>query len=285
MKMRLAIVGIIALLLVGLGSQVLFVINEYDQAVVVQFGEPVKTVRTSGLHTKLPFIQQVLRFDKRVLTADGHPDPYITADRKRMIVDHIARWRIVDPLLFYQRVGNEFGAVQRLTDIIGSMLRQEVGNHEFKDLINVQRESIMETVTKTSQPAAREFGIEILDVRIKRADLPHEVEQSVFDRMQAEREAVAAGYRAEGDERALEIRSEADKERDVILATAYEEAQKIRGEGEAMAIQIFARAYNQDPEFFAFSRSLEVYEKILNEDTTLVLSSDSPLFQYLESPK
>lgn len=285
MNIRLAVLGIFALILVGLGSQMIYVINEYDQAVVVQFGEPIRTVRGAGLHIKRPFIQQVLRFDKRVLTADGNPDAFLTRDRKRLIVDFIARWRIVDPLLYYQRVGNELGAVQRLSDIIGSMLRQEVNSHEFKELINVQRETIMEAVTANSRPAALDYGIEIVDVRIKRADLPNEVEQSVFDRMVAERQAVAAGYRAEGDERALEIRSTADKERDVILAQAYEEAQKTRGEGEALAMQIFANAYNQDPEFFAFVRSLEVYEKILDSDTTLVLSADSPLFQYLESPK
>lgn len=282
---RLAIFGILILILAGLGTQALYVINEYDQAIVLQFGEPVRTVREPGLYTKVPFIQQVLRFDKRVLTADGNPDEWITADGKRLYIDFIARWRIADPLRYYQRVQTEHGALQRLHDIIGPRLRQEVNSHPFSEMISMQRETIMENVTAASYPAALEFGIEIVDVRIKRADLPSETQQSVFDRMVAERQAVAAGYRAEGDERALEIRSEADKERDLILARAYEEAQTIRGEGEALAIQIFAEAYNEDPEFFAFMRSLEVYEKVLDNETTLVLSADSPLFKYLESPQ
>src|SRR5690625_329944 len=215
----------ILLFVAGLASQMLYVINEYDQAVVLQFGSPKRTVREPGLHVKLPFIQNVLRFDKRVLTADGAPDEFVTNDKKRLVVDHIARWRIVDPLRFFQTLRTEIGAVQRLTDVIDSMLRQEVSSHEFTELINVQRESIMNKVTQAARMATGNWGIELLDVRIKRADLPTDVEQSVFERMEAERAAVAAGYRAEGEEQALEIRSEADKERDIILATAYQQAQ------------------------------------------------------------
>lgn len=284
MRLRNIALVVLGILVLIVASQGLFVVNEYDQVVVVQFGEPVRTVKEPGLHLKIPFIQEVLRFEKRIMTADGSPDEWITSDGKRLVVDFITRWRIADPLRFYQRVRTESGALQRLYDIVGSRLRQEVNSHPFTEILSEQREPIIEAVTAAAYPVALEFGIEIIDVRIKRADLPSETQQSVFDRMTAERQAVAAGYRAEGDERALEIRSEADKERDLILAAAYEEAQTIRGEGEALAMQIYAQAYSQDPEFFAFMRSLQVYESILNEDTTLVLSADSPLFQFLESP-
>lgn len=277
-----AIVLVVGCLL--LASQSLYVINEYEQAIVLQFGRAVRTVMEPGIHVKLPFIQDVLRFDKRVLSADGAEAEYLTSDSKRIVIDYIARWRIVDPLTFYQRVTNEIGAQDRLDAIIVSSLRQAVNSHPFSELIDSRREMVMEEVTAASRPGALEFGIEIIDVRIKRADLPAETVQSVFDRMEAERYAVATGYRAEGDERALQIRSEADKEREIILAQAYEEAQKIRGEGEARAIQIYAEAYQQDPEFFAFIRSLEAYQSILEEDATLILSADAPLFRYLQSP-
>lgn len=283
--MKKAVTLIVLAVLVVLASQSLFVINQHEQGVVLQFGQPVRRVREPGLHLKLPFVQTVVRFDKRLLTADGEPDEWITSDGKRLYIDYIARWRISDPLVFLQRVHNEFGALPRIYDIVGSLLRQEVNSHPFRELISMQRETIMENVTRAARPIAAELGIEIVDVRIKRADLPPATLQSVFDRMVAERQAVAAGYRAEGDERALAIRSEADKEREVILAQAYQQAQQIRGEGEALAMQIYAEAYSQDPEFFAFLRSLEVYEAILGADTTLVLSSDSPLFRYLESPE
>lgn len=276
---------VLIIVLIGLASQSLFVINQHEQGVVLQFGEPIRKVQDPGLHLKLPFIQSVVRFEKRVLTADGDPDEWITADGKRLYIDYITRWRISDPLVFLQRVTNEYGALPRIYDIVGSQLRQEVNSHVFDEVITRERETLMENVTQAARPMAAELGIEIVDVRVKRADLPPATEQSVFDRMVAERHAVAAGYRAEGDERALAIRSEADKERDVILATAYEEAQRIRGEGEALAMQIYADAYNQDPEFFAFMRSLEVYEKVLKEDATLLLSTDASLFKYLESPQ
>lgn len=221
----IAVLVIAALLL---ASQSLYVINAYEQAIVLQFGRAVRTVTEPGIHVKLPFVQQVLRFDKRVLSADGAEAEYLTSDSKRIVIDYIARWRIVDPLTFYQRVTNEIGAHGRLDAIIVSALRQAVNSHPFSELIDSRREVVMEEVTAASRPGALEFGIEIIDVRIKRADLPPETVQSVFDRMEAERQAVATGYRAEGDERALEIRSQADKEREIILAQAYEQAQKIR---------------------------------------------------------
>lgn len=284
MKARSLAIWLVLVLLVIGSSQALFVMNEFEHGVVLQFGEPVRPIADPGIHLKVPFIQQVLRFDKRVLSADGIEAEYLTSDSKRIKIDYIARWRIINPLVFYQRVINEAGAMNRLDDIIVSALRQEVNSHPFSELIDSRREIIMEAVTTASRPGALENGIEIIDVRIKRADLPAETVQSVFDRMEAERHAVATGYRAEGDERAIEIRSQADKERDVLLAQAYEEAQRIRGEGEARAIEIYANAYSQDAEFFAFMRSLEVYEDILSEDATLVLSSDSPLFRYLVTP-
>lgn len=284
MNVKTIALGVVVALVLIVGSQSLFVVNEFDQAIVMQFGAHQRTVQEPGLHFKLPFVQTIHRYDRRVLMSDSSPSEYLTLDRKRIIVDHVSRWRIADPLQFYRTVRTTPGALSRLDDIITSQLRQEVARHEFLDLIQEQREAIMAAVTRQTVVSARAFGIEILDVRIKRADLPDEVQASVFDRMREERRRIANRYRAEGDELAREIRAEADKEVEIILANAYERAQMLRGEGDALSIAIFADAYNLDPEFFAFQRSLEAYGRILGDNsTTLVLPADSPLFRYLES--
>ena len=283
MKLTGVIAALIAVIAVALILQAVFVVNEREQAIVLQFGEHVATIQEPGLKFKIPFIQNVVYFDRRILLADGTADEYLTLDKKRLLVDHISRWRIVDPLLFYQTVRTEQGGLARLNQVIGSRLRQEIARHEFIDVIRAEREEIMATVTNEAKPLALSYGIELLDVRIKRVDLPREVQQSVFDRMEAERERIAMRYRAEGEESAREIRAEADKERQIILATAAQQAEIIRGQGDAHAARIYAEAYSRDPDFYGFLRRLNAYERLL-PGTTLVLGADSELFEFLEGP-
>jgi membrane protease subunit HflC len=221
---------------------------------------------------------------KKILLADSPPTDYLTLDKKRLKVDSVSRWKIKDPLLFYQTVNDQTRAVARLNDIIFGQLREEVANHKFLDFIREERENIMAKVAKRSAEAATGFGITVVDVRIKRVDLPPEVQDSVFERMKSERERIAKRYRAEGEEKARVIRANADKEKEIILAEAYRKAQTLRGEGDAEATTIYAQSYGQDIEFYSFSRHLDVYEKVFQKDTTLLLRPDSELLRYLDSP-
>ena len=280
-----------ARLLVGLGlvlvfvaAQAAFTIGEWEQGMVVQFGNPRRIIQEPGLYFKLPGVQNLVRFEKRILTTDAREAEYITLDKKRVLVDHVSRWRIEDPLQFYRSVRNRIRAMSRLDDIISARLRQEIATHNFLDLIRENREEIMAVVTKETRETAKDFGIMVTDVRIKRLDLPDEVQASVFARMRAERERIAKRYRAEGEEQAQELRAGADREREVILATAYETGEKLKGEGDAEATNIYAGAFGKDAEFYAFTRRLQAYEKILSKDTTLVLNADSELLNYLQSP-
>ncbi|HLS91077.1 MAG TPA: protease modulator HflC [Limnochordia bacterium] len=272
------VIGIAVLL------QALFVVTEGQQAIILQFGEYIRTVQEPGLHFRVPFIQTPIYFERRVLMADGRADEYLTLDKKRLVVDHISRWRIVDPFTFYQTVRTEAGALARLDQIITSKLRQEIANVDFIEVIREERENVMQAVTDEVRQLARQFGVEVLDVRIKRLDLPPEVQDSVFARMEAERRRIALRYRAEGEEAAREIRAAADKEREIILASAYEQAERIRGEGDARAARIYAEAYGQDPDFYSFIRRMETYRNIVTSDTTLILDAGSDLLRHLESP-
>ena len=278
-------------LLVGLGlvfvvvaTQTVFTIGEWEQGMVVQFGNPKRIIQEPGLYFKLPGIQNLVRFEKRVLTTDARAAEYITLDKKRVLVDHVSRWRIQDPLQYYRSVRDQIRAVARLDDMIAARFPQEIATHDFLDLIRENREEIMATVTKATRETSKTFGIEVTDVRIKRLDLPDEVQASVFARMRAERERIAKRYRAEGEEQAQQLRAVADREREVILATAYETSEKLKGGGDAEATSIYANAFGKDAEFYAFTRRLQAYEKILSSDTTLVLNSNSELLEYLQSP-
>jgi len=280
-----------ARLLIGLGlvvvfalAQTAFTIGEGEQGMIVQFGEPKRILQEPGLYFKLPVVQNLARFDKRVLTTDARTAEYLTLDKKRVLVDHVSRWRIQEPLEFYRSVRDQQRAMARLDDLISARLRQETAKHNFLDFVREKREEIMAVVTKDTRETAKAFGIEVLDVRIKGLDLPQEVQASVFARMRAERERIAKRYRAEGEERAREIRAGADREREVILATAYETSQKLSGEGDAQAAAIYAQAFGRDPEFYAFTRRLQAYEKIFSTGTTLVLPPDSELLRYLQNP-
>lgn len=280
--LTIAIIIAIALMAV---SQVAYVITEKQQAIVLQFGKYVRTVKDPGLNFKYPLIQNVIKFDKRVLSADANPATYITLDKKRLVVDTVSRWKIIEPLVFFRTVKTYNGAIARLSDVIFSQLREGIAKELFKDFVREKRDEIMKRVSKGTSDIAKEFGIEVLDVRIKRVDLPDEVEASVFARMRAERQRIANRYRAEGDERAREIRAKANKERDILLAEAYKEAESIRGAGDAESIKIYAQAYGQDPDFYSFYRHLEAYGKVFGQDSTLVLQADSDLLKFLNSPE
>jgi membrane protease subunit HflC len=260
----------------------LYVVSEENQVVVTQLGKPVGVVREPGLHFKIPLIQSVNYFEKRILEYDADPSEVLMRDKKTLVIDNYARWKIADPLLFLQTVKDENGAQTRLDDIVYSEVRRELGLHSLTDIVSGKREEIMNFITKRCDEKARDYGIRVLDVRIKRCDLPPENEEYVFGRMRAERERKAKMYRSEGEEEALKIRAETDKQRELILAEARKRASIIRGIGDATAAKIYANAYGQDPSFYAYLRTLEAYKKCLEKDTTFILSSESEFFEYLK---
>jgi modulator of FtsH protease HflC len=278
---------IIALLVVVaglffLGASPLFVVDIIQNAIVVQLGKPVRNITEAGLYVKVPFIQEVTYFDKRLLDYDSQAQDVITQDKKTLLLDNYAKWRIVDPLKVYQNFQTQRGALQRLNDIIYSELRVELGRHDLLEIVADHRADLMKIVTQRAHEKASPYGIEIQDVRIKRADLPEQNEKAVFSRMQAERERQAKQYRAEGAEEAQKIRSEAEKDREIILAQAYKESEELRGAGDAKAFKVYADAYRQDPQFFEFTRSMEAYKKTFKDKSTLVVSPDSEFFRYLK---
>jgi membrane protease subunit HflC len=267
------------------GAQTFFALGQWEQAIIIQLGQFKRTVQEPGLHWKIPFIQQVHKIERRILSSDSETSEYLTLDRKRVLVNHVTRWRIGDPLRFYITVRDEVGARARLDDLVFSDLRREIASRDFGDLIAAQREPAMEAVTRRVAERAKQFGIEVVDVRIKRADLPTEVQASVFARMVAERERIAKRYRSEGSEEAAKIRADTDKERTIILAKAYETSQRARGQGDAAATRIYGSEFGKDAEFYGFVRSLEAYEKFLGEKSTVLLSPDSRLLRYLTDAK
>jgi membrane protease subunit HflC len=275
---------VIGLVLAIVASQSVFVVDMTEQVIITQLGEFVRTNSQPGLDFKIPFIQTVHRFEKRIVTSDAEAAEYLTLDKKRLVVDSYTRWKIVDPLRFFVTMRNESGALSRLQSMVFSELRTHIAAHPFIEIIGDKREPIMEDVALKAGKIVESFGIQIIDVRIKTADLPQEVQASVFARMNAERQRIAKKYRAEGEEQARIIRAEADKESTIILAEAGKKSKELRGEGDAEAIKIFASAFQKDPEFYAFTKSLETYSKVLDDKTVLVLDSNSDLFRYLDSP-
>ena len=263
--------------------QSLFTINEWEQALVTQFGQYKRTIQHPGLKFKIPFLESVQRFDKRILDNDAIPGEYLTEDKKRLVADHVTRWRIQDPLLFYKTVRDEAGALARLDDIVYSEMRRELAQNQFAHIIASKREELMEKVAKNALQIAKQYGIDVVDVRIKRADLPSEVQSSVFARMVAERERIAKRYRSEGEEEAAKLRAESDKNRTILMAEAYQKSETTRGEGDREATRIYAEAYGTDPEFYRFVKSLETYEKTLRDGTTFFLSSDSEFLKYFKT--
>lgn len=263
-----------------------FVVNQNEQAVVLKFGRYVKTVQDPGLHFKEPFVQQVRKYDNRLMDYDSEPAEVITKDKRTLLIDNYAKWKITDPENFFKRLRTESNAIARLDDIIYSELRQDFGRHTLEEVVSEERADLMSQVTQRCNQKAieLELGLVVTDVRIKRADLPDENRKAVYARMKAERERIGRQFRSEGQEEAEKIRAETDKQKVILLAEAYQKEQGIRGLGDAQAIKIYAEALSRDPEFYAFSRSLEAYAKALAKDTTLVLPDSSEFLRYLNQP-
>ena len=267
-----------------IGPQLFFVVDEKQLAIVTRFGEVQSSIDKPGLYMKTPFIDTTTYFDKRLLIFDAPPDSLLTKDKKRLIIDVYARGRIVDPVLFRETVRTEAGGKARAVDILSSELRREIASDNQAEIITTKREDIMNRIRDNVKPKLWEFGLDILDVRIKRADFPPEIAESVYSRMQAERKRKADKERAEGAEIDAQVRATVDRDATIIRANAQKQADIIRGEGEAEAIQIFANAISADPEFYSFQRSLEAYRKILLTNSTVVIPPDSELFEFLQSP-
>lgn len=263
--------------------QCIFIVDQTQRAIVLQLGKPVTEGHFGpGLHFKLPFIQNVILFDNRVLEYDSPAAEIITKDKKNMVMDNYSRWQIVDPLQFYRTVRNVPGGIARIDDIVYSQLREALGRYLLTEIVATERSAIMEEVTTKANVLLKEYGIHIIDVRIKRTDLPQENQNAIYGRMQAERERQAKQYRSEGREEGVKITTAADRKRTIMLAEAQREAETARGEGEALATGIYAQALAQDPAFYEFVRSMDAYKKTVKGQTQFVLSPKNEFFKYFQ---
>ncbi len=267
-----------------IGGSSVFVIDETEQAIVTQFGQYRWSAVEPGLHFKTPFVQDVRRIERRVIGRDTAAGDYLTLDKKKLVADPVTRWKVVDPLLFFKTVQDEVRAARRLDDIVKSEMRSEISSHHFGEIIGTARTPLMLAVTDRVRAKAKEYGIHVVDVRIKRADLPRDVQESVFQRMRAERDREAKRYRSEGAEEAAKIRARTDKDVTILLAKAYQEAQKLEGDGDGEGTRIYANAFGKDSEFYTFVRTLQAYEKSVTPETEVVMSTDSDLFRYMSRP-
>ena len=284
MRFIALILILLAVIAAIIGPQLFFVVDEKELAIVTRFGQVQKSINSPGLYVKTPFIDSTTYFDKRLLIFDAPPDSLLTKDKKRLIIDVYARGRIVDPKLFRETVRTEAGGKARAVDILSSELRREIASDNQSEIITTKREDIMNRIRDNVKPKLREFGLDIIDVRIKRADFPPEIAESVYARMQAERKRISDKERAEGAEIDAQVRATVDRDATIIRANAQRTADITRGEGDAQAVQIFANAISADPEFYSFQRSLDAYRKILEANSTVVLPPDSDLFEFLQSP-
>ncbi|MFO8009842.1 MAG: protease modulator HflC [Dehalococcoidia bacterium] len=279
---KIAVIAAVAIFLLVVLFQSFYTVDETEQVIILQMGEYKKTVDKPGLHAKLPFVQTPKSLDKRVIKSDAPSTGYLTLDKKNVEIDHLTRWRITEPVTFYKSIGSEEQkAHQRINAVVVSELRDELASFDLVDIISIHREAIMDEVTERTAQKVIEFGVDVIDVRIKRTELPENVEDNVFARMRAEREREAKKYRAEGEELALETEAEADRQATVIMAQAYRHEQSLKGQGDGMAASVYAAAYEQAPSFYSLMRALEVYTAIMDEQTTLVLSTQSDLLKYL----
>jgi modulator of FtsH protease HflC len=274
-----------AIVLLVLADSSLFTVDQTEQVLITQFGQPVRVIKDPGLHAKIPFVQTVIPFDKRLLNFEMPGEEVILGDQRRLIVDSFALFRISDPLLYYQSVGSvEDGIRGRLTSIVSSSLRRVLANHQLLDVLSADRDRIMAAIRDEVNTEMKGFGVSIEDVRIRRADLPPENTQAVLQRMQSERQRIAALARAEGAEASLKIRANAERDRTVLLATARATADKLRGEGEGEAIDLSAKAYGQDPYFYGVWRTLQAYRDTFDAGKTrLVLTPDNDFLRYLQA--
>jgi membrane protease subunit HflC len=287
--MKLGIAGGVLLVLVlaaaFIGYSSVFTVPETRQAIVIRLGEPQRVVSQAGLHFKAPFIDSVVYIDKRILDLENPAQEIIAADQKRLVVDAFARYKIVEPLRFYQAIGTVPAANSQLATLLNSSLRRVLGESSFQDVVRDDRDKLMTRIREQLDRETQRYGINVIDVRIRRADLPEQNSQAVYQRMQTERQREAAEFRAQGSQRAQEIRSRADRDVTVLLAEANAKGEQIRGEGDATRNRIFAESYGKDPDFFAFYRSMQAYEQGLgNNDTRMVLKPDSEFFRYFVDP-
>ena len=286
MQRGIGLIAVILVLALGvLASASLFTVHQTQQALVLQFGDPRRVITEPGLHVKVPFVQNVIFVDKRILDLDTPAEELIASDQKRLVVDAFTRYRITDPLQFYKALRDERRAQSRLSTIVSSSMRSVLGEEKFETVVRDERSALMERISELVNTQAADFGIEIIDVRIRRADLPEANSQAIYRRMQTEREQEAAEFRAKGQEVGRAIRAQADKQVTVLVAEATRDSEIIRGQGDGCRNRVFARVFGQDPDFFAFYRSMQAYEKALDDDgTTMVLSPNSAFFKFLKNP-
>ena len=280
MKKNLHLILVGAAVLLVLASQSLYIVQQPEQAIVLQFGNPVRLIQEPGLKIKMPFIQNVVFYDRRLLNLEPPAQEVVLKDKKRLDVDTFSRYRIVEPLTFYKTVRNEYQAQNRLQEIVNSSARNVLATFTLKELLSEKRTEIMKQISDAVKADAAQLGVEVADVRIRRADLRVQVSQAINDRMKTERIREAKGYRADGEKTAQEIRATADKQATITVATAEKEAQQIKGEGDKKATEIWNKATGVDPEFYAFYRSLEAYRKSFDEETSLVLAPEGEFFSY-----
>ena len=280
MKKNLHLILVGAAVLLVLASQSLYIVQQPEQAIVLQFGNPVRLIQEPGLKIKMPFIQNVVFYDRRLLNLEPPAQEVVLKDKKRLDVDTFSRYRIVEPLTFYKTVRNEYQAQNRLQEIVNSSARNVLATFTLKELLSEKRTEIMKQISDAVKADAAQLGVEVADVRIRRADLPVQVSQAINDRMKTERIREAKGYRADGEKTAQEIRATADKQATITVATAEKEAQQIKGEGDKKATEIWNKATGVYPEFYAFYRSLEAYRKSFDEETSLVLAPEGEFFSY-----
>ncbi|MEQ8394844.1 protease modulator HflC [Thalassobaculum sp.] len=288
MNRTLAILGGIVVLAGIVLSQSFFIVDETEQALVVRFGQPVREIREPGLFFKIPVAETTIYYERRALDVDPPRQQVILSDQKRLDVDSYARYKIIDPLQFFRAVRTEREASSRLSVVINSSLRQVLGNQTLIEVLSDKRAGIMTDIRAEVNESAKRFGMELIEVRIRRADYPDATRQNIFDRMTSEREREAREFRAQGNEQAQKIRADADKQRTVIVAEAQKEAETLRGEGDGLAIKIYADAFGRDPEFFDFYRTMQAYRTVMgdqnsNGDTTMVLSPNGDFFKYFNS--
>lgn len=288
MRDKISILGGALLFVIALASMSLFTVDQRQYAIVFQLGQVKEVIDKPGLNVKLPLIQNVRYFDKRILTMDtAEPERFITSEKKNVLVDHFVKWRIINPQLYYESVaGDEARARTRLTQTVNAGLREEFGKRTVHDVVSGARDQIMEDMRVKADQDARKIGAQIVDVRLKRVDLPSEVSESVYRRMEAERKRVANELRSQGAAEAEKIRADADRQREVIVAEAYRAAQKVKGEGDAKATAIYAEAFGQNAEFYSFYRSLEAYRaSFSSKDDVLVVDPSSDFFKFMKGSR
>jgi membrane protease subunit HflC len=285
MSPRINLLLIVVVFLVFVVRMSVFTVDQREHALKLQFGEIVASDYAPGLHFKMPFVQDVYRFQNRILTYENSEEKFLTGEKKNLIVDYFVTWRIVDPAQYYRSVrGDEDAAIERLSAIVKEGIKAAISRRSVQEVVSAERSALMDQMLVEARSRSPALGIEVVDVRVKRIDLAEEVSESVYGRMREERARTAAQLRAEGEEESQRIQAEADRQQTVIQAEAYRDAERIRGEGDARAAEIYARAYAQDPQFYAFYRSMAAYrEAIGGEQDVLVLQPDSDFFRYLQS--